>query len=266
MYPCHFSHDPADERPPGRLRVLAGVPRPGQGGHRPGAWQQFEIGQDFRLADGTIAGESAGPAEPQLVTNNIGSVNMRDEPSVNGEVVDQLDEGIELEVLDGPVDAEEYVWYQVRVTAEGGSEGWIAADFLDGIEAAPEPTTEAEVLIEAPSPTPTIDPTQLTPLPSATPEATEAARAEALAALDDTRTSAGLPAHTELMVAWGDPATEIVVAGQDLGADLIVIGSRGRGFFGRMLLGSVSGHVVHHAHRAVLIVPPLDVEVDSANG
>lgn len=95
------------------------------------------------------------------------------------------------------------------------------------------------------------------------PEATEAVRSEALSALEDTRDSAGLPAHTELMVAWGDPATEIVVAGQELGADLIVIGSRGRGFFGRMLLGSVSGHVVHHAHRAVLIVPPLDVEVDA---
>lgn len=36
------------------------------------------------------------------------------------------------------------------------------------------PTTEPEVIIEAPSPTPTIDPTQLTPLPTATPEVTQA--------------------------------------------------------------------------------------------
>ncbi|MGY6501397.1 MAG: universal stress protein [Acidimicrobiales bacterium] len=89
------------------------------------------------------------------------------------------------------------------------------------------------------------------------PEATESARADALAALAETRIAAGLPDHTELMVMWGDPATEIVVAAQDLDADLVVIGSRGRGFFGRVLLGSVSGHVVHHAHRAVLVVPPL---------
>lgn len=90
------------------------------------------------------------------------------------------------------------------------------------------------------------------------PEATDAVRGEALAHLEDTKAKAGLPDHTELMVVWGDPATEIVVAGQELDADLIVIGSRGRGFFGRMLLGSVSGHVVHHAHRAVLIVPPAE--------
>lgn len=95
------------------------------------------------------------------------------------------------------------------------------------------------------------------------PEATEAVRQEALSALAETRAQTGLPDHTELMVVWGDPATEIVVAGQELDADLVVIGSRGRGFFGRMLLGSVSGHVVHHAHRAVLIVPPQETDATS---
>lgn len=88
------------------------------------------------------------------------------------------------------------------------------------------------------------------------PEATDEIRSEAEQALAETRDTVGLPAHTELKVVWGDPATEIVIAGNELDADLIVIGSRGRGFFGRMLLGSVSGHVVHHAHRAVVVVPP----------
>lgn len=94
------------------------------------------------------------------------------------------------------------------------------------------------------------------------PEATEEIRSEAEQALADTRDAVGLPAHTELMVVWGDPATEIVIAGNDLDADLIVIGSRGRGFLGRVLLGSVSGHVVHHAHRPVLIVPPHDEDAE----
>ena len=92
------------------------------------------------------------------------------------------------------------------------------------------------------------------------PEATNAAREEALASLAETKAEAGLPDHTELLVVWGDPATEIVIAGQDHDAALIVLGSRGRGFLGRVLLGTVSGHVVHHAHRPVLIVPPVDVE------
>ncbi|MDZ7679880.1 MAG: universal stress protein [Acidimicrobiales bacterium] len=96
------------------------------------------------------------------------------------------------------------------------------------------------------------------------PEATAAVRDEAMAALADTRERAGLPEHTELKVVWGDPATEIVVVGEELEADLVVIGSRGRGFLGRMLLGSVSGHVVHHAHRPVLVVPPAEEDQASA--
>jgi nucleotide-binding universal stress UspA family protein len=96
------------------------------------------------------------------------------------------------------------------------------------------------------------------------PEATAEIKSEAEKGLEQTRDAVGLPADTELLVVWGDPATEIVIAANDLDADIVVLGSRGRGFFGRMLLGSVSGHVVHHAHRAVLIVPPKDEDAVDA--
>lgn len=99
----------------------------------------------FNEGDGTVAGGVTEPEGPILVTTNIGDVNMRAEPSVNGEVVDQLGEGVELEVLDGPVEADDYVWYQARVTAEGGSEGWLVGDFLDGLDAAADvPATDDE--------------------------------------------------------------------------------------------------------------------------
>lgn len=51
----------------------------------------------------------------------------------------------------------------------------------------------------------------------------------------------------------GPPDKEIVELAADWKADLIVVGSHGRGFWGR-LLGSVSDGVVHHAPCSVLVV------------
>jgi nucleotide-binding universal stress UspA family protein len=39
-------------------------------------------------------------------------------------------------------------------------------------------------------------------------------------------------------------------------AELIVVGQRGLGAVGAVVLGSVSHHVLHHAHSPVLVVPP----------
>lgn len=52
----------------------------------------------------------------------------------------------------------------------------------------------------------------------------------------------------------GDPANEIVAAAQELGANLIVTGSRGLGTLDRLLLGSVARNVLVHARCSVLIV------------
>ena len=53
-------------------------------------------------------------------------------------------------------------------------------------------------------------------------------------------------------VAQGHPVTVLLDAA--VGADLLVVGSRGHGGFTGMLLGSVSEHVVAHAPCAVVVV------------
>lgn len=60
----------------------------------------------------------------------------------------------------------------------------------------------------------------------------------------------------------GDPAREILKLGGEVGADLIVTGSHGAGFLGRLILGSVSNTLVHKARCAVLVAPPRNVAAE----
>lgn len=58
------------------------------------------------------------------------------------------------------------------------------------------------------------------------------------------------------LIRIGEPEALILETAADQGVDLIIMGSRGLGAAGRLLLGSVSTHVVTHAHAAVLVVHP----------
>jgi nucleotide-binding universal stress UspA family protein len=58
----------------------------------------------------------------------------------------------------------------------------------------------------------------------------------------------------EIVVEAGDPGATIIRIAQERGIDLIVMGSRGLGELGGLLLGSVSHKVGHLAHCPVLTV------------
>lgn len=62
--------------------------------------------------------------------------------------------------------------------------------------------------------------------------------------------------EVSFLVWEGDPGDMIVAAAEAEHADLVVVGSHGRGAVGRFFIGSVSEHVVRHAPCPVLVVRP----------
>ncbi|HSD25268.1 MAG TPA: universal stress protein [Solirubrobacterales bacterium] len=61
-------------------------------------------------------------------------------------------------------------------------------------------------------------------------------------------------------VIGGPPASGIVTVAEDIEADLIVTGSRGRGAVARAVLGSVSTEILHSSPCDVLVVHPGSAE------
>ncbi|MBV9041768.1 MAG: universal stress protein [Acidimicrobiia bacterium] len=92
--------------------------------------------------------------------------------------------------------------------------------------------------------------------PEAAEELTEAYREEANESLE--RTARVLGGEAARRVEYGDAATEITRVAEEDGFDVIVVGSQGAGFVKRVLMGSVSQHLLHHAPCPVLVVRATD--------
>jgi nucleotide-binding universal stress UspA family protein len=75
----------------------------------------------------------------------------------------------------------------------------------------------------------------------------------ARADLESTWKQLGQPEGVERVAVIGAPAETIVATAQARSADLIVVGSHGRGGMARVLLGSVAERVVRLAGRSVLV-------------
>jgi nucleotide-binding universal stress UspA family protein len=83
-------------------------------------------------------------------------------------------------------------------------------------------------------------------------ELQEAAR-QLLDTVTDTETAAEIVTSVERTLVCGDAAASLLDAARD--ADLVVLGSRGNGGFGGLLLGSVSQKVARHASCPVMVIP-----------
>ena len=59
----------------------------------------------------------------------------------------------------------------------------------------------------------------------------------------------------EALQELGDPANRLIAVCEERNADLMVIGRRGAGLVERVILGSVSDRLCHHAPCPVLLVP-----------
>jgi nucleotide-binding universal stress UspA family protein len=68
--------------------------------------------------------------------------------------------------------------------------------------------------------------------------------------------SVGIEATLEIRTGTKEAARLITKAAEDVDADLIVVGTHGRGGFQAAFLGSVARSLCHTASRPVLIVPP----------
>jgi nucleotide-binding universal stress UspA family protein len=68
----------------------------------------------------------------------------------------------------------------------------------------------------------------------------------------DVLCAAGMRVQTAVRV--GDPATEIVEAARETGADLIAMTTHGRSGLGRLLFGSVAEAVLRRAHVPVFLL------------
>ncbi|NJN17696.1 MAG: SH3 domain-containing protein [Oscillochloris sp.] len=82
--------------------------------------------------------------EPQLAPGGVARVadlsgsplRLREAPSQNGRLIARIPQGSEVTLLEGPVEADGFVWWRVQA-AEG--EGWSAAGTIDGATQFLEP-------------------------------------------------------------------------------------------------------------------------------
>ena len=96
----------------------------------------YELDYVGGSSDGWVAGDflslastGGGFAVGDIVAVDSARLNVRSGPGTGYAIIDTLNSGDQGVVLDGPVSADGYTWYQVNYSF-GGYTGWVAGEFL----------------------------------------------------------------------------------------------------------------------------------------
>lgn len=86
----------------------------------------------------TSEAEGDGLGVGAIIAINTDDVRVRAEATTESDIVGTYTAGTQFELIDGPVEGEDYTWYQVRGLGDlADVEGWLVTDFMDVIEPAP---------------------------------------------------------------------------------------------------------------------------------
>jgi uncharacterized protein YgiM (DUF1202 family) len=91
--------------------------------------QGWSAGGFLALADENPGGGDEFPVDSVLAvqTGDGSNLNLREEPTIDGTLIDRLPDGSVVVVLDGPVTADGYDWYELDTDL---GTGWAAGEFL----------------------------------------------------------------------------------------------------------------------------------------
>jgi nucleotide-binding universal stress UspA family protein len=135
----------------------------------------------------------------------------------------------------------------ILIATDGSTSALEAVEF--GLDLAEEHGAEVTFLYVAPA----LDPSVAAfGIPAALPHRIDDVDYAALREAAEIATTRGIDVRTKVLT--GLPADEIVAYADTIDADLIVVGSHGRGAIATAVLGSVSRGVLHEARRPVLVV------------
>ncbi|MBK9945330.1 MAG: SH3 domain-containing protein [Kouleothrix sp.] len=85
------------------------------------------VAEGLKSAAAAVGGLTAG-AQAWVTRAGGLPLRLRSAPSLSGDILDRLEPGTQMTLLDGPQQADGHAWWHIRTS--GGGEGWVAGEDL----------------------------------------------------------------------------------------------------------------------------------------